>query len=302
MKTANLRKLKTERPNRASAHLDQLNSLEIATLMNRQDAQVLRAIKRVLPAISKAIDVIHDRLAEGGRLIYVGTGTSGRIGALDASECPPTFGTDPERIQYIIAGGDYALAHSTEASEDSRELGAADIAERNPTSSDVVVGLAASGRTPYTIAALQYAAAHGAATIAIACNRGSELAAVAQIAIEPEVGSEVLTGSTRLKAGTAEKLICNMLTTGAMARLGFVYGNLMVNMQLKNEKLLERGISIVQRFAHVPHATAEATLREADLQLPVALVMLGAKVAKDEAVQRLARASGNVRKAIGAIA
>jgi N-acetylmuramic acid 6-phosphate etherase len=300
MNATNLRRLKTERPNRASAHLDELNSLEIATLMNRQDVQVLRAIKRVLPAIAKAIDIIRERLAQGGRLIYVGTGTSGRIGALDASECPPTFGTDPERVQYIIAGGDHALAHSTEASEDSRELGEEDMAARNPTQSDAVVGLAASGRTPYTIAALQYAAAHGAATIAITCNRGSELASVADLAIEPEVGSEVLTGSTRLKAGTAEKLICNMLTTGAMARLGYVYGNLMVNMQLKNEKLLERGISIVERFAHVNHATAEATLREADSQLPVALVMLGAKVGKDEALQRIARAHGNVRKAIDA--
>ena len=170
----------------------------------------------------------------------------------------------------------------------------------NPGQSDVVVGLAASGRTPYTIAALQYAAAHGAATIAIACNSGSELAGAADLAIEPEVGAEVLTGSTRLKAGTAEKLICNMLTTGAMARLGYVYGNLMVNMQLKNEKLLERGISIVQRIAHVNHSTAEATLREAALQLPVALVMLGANVEKQEAVARLARAKGNVRKAIEA--
>lgn len=300
MKVNNLRKLKTERSNRASAHLDQLNSLEIATLMNRQDAQVLRAIRSVLPAIAKAIDVIHDRLAQGGRLIYVGTGTSGRIGALDASECPPTFGTDPEKIQYIIAGGDHALAHATEASEDSRELGASDMAARSPGPSDVIVGLAASGRTPYTIAALQYAADRKAATIAIACNRGSELASVAQLAIEPEVGPEILTGSTRLKAGTAEKLICNMLTTGAMARLGYVYGNLMVNMQLKNEKLLERGVSIVQGFAQVSESRARATLSEAGQQLPVALVMLGAKVAKDEAVQRLLRAGGNVRKAIEA--
>jgi N-acetylmuramic acid 6-phosphate etherase len=292
--------LKTERPNRASAGLDQLSALEIATLMNRQDAQVLRAVRRVLPAIAKAIDVIHEHLDQAGRLIYVGTGTSGRIGALDASECPPTFGTDPEKIQYLIAGGDYALAHSTEASEDSRELGAADIAARFPTAADVVVGLAASGRTPYTIAALQYAAAQGAATIAIACNRGSELAAVVQIAIEPDVGPEVLTGSTRLKAGTAEKLICNMLTTGAMARLGYVYGNLMVNMQLKNEKLLERGISIVQRIARVNHSTALAALHQADMKISIALVMLLAKIGKQDAIEKLARAKGSVRGAIDA--
>jgi N-acetylmuramic acid 6-phosphate etherase len=244
--------------------------------------------------------VVHNRLAKGGRLIYVGSGTSGRLGALDASECPPTFGVDPSMIQYVIAGGERALANAAEASEDSSQLGKSDMAARKPGKKDVIVGLAASGRTPYTIAALKYAAKKGAATVAVICNTGSELARVAQIAIEAEVGPEVLTGSTRLKAGTAQKLICNMLTTGAMARLGYVYGNLMVNLHLKNEKLIERGISIVQRVAKVNRTVALATLEAADMKVSIALVMLCAKVSKPEANRRLKRAQGSIRKAIEA--
>ena len=292
--------LKTEKQNRASADLDKLTALEIATLMNRQDAHVLRAVRQALPAIAQAIDVVRDHLAQGGRLIYVGSGTSGRIGALDASECPPTFGTDPAMIQYVIAGGDRALSNASEGSEDSQELGVRDMAARRPGKKDVVVGLAASGRTPYTVAALQYAGKKGAATIAIICNRGSELAKVAQIAIEAEVGAEVLTGSTRLKAGTAEKLICNMLTTGAMVRLGYVYGNLMVSLHLSNEKLVERGVSILQRVAKVSRTVALATLHAADMRVPVALVMLCAKVTKPEAMRRIKRAHGSLRTAIEA--
>ena len=295
-----LRDLKTERQNRASSDLDKMSALEIATLMNRQDAKVLRAVRQALPAIARAIDVVRDRLAAGGRLIYVGSGTSGRIGALDASECPPTFGTDPDLIQYVIAGGEHALANATEASEDLPQLGTKDMAARKPGKKDVVVGLAASGRTPYTVAALKYAAKKGAATIAIICNTGSELAGVAQIAIVAEVGPEVLTGSTRLKAGTAQKLICNMLTTGAMARLGYVYGNLMVNLHLKNEKLVERGISIVQRVAKVNRAVALAALEAAGMKVSVALVMLCAEVSKPEAIRRLKRVQGSIRKAIEA--
>ena len=295
-----LSELETERQNRASTDLDKMSALEIATLMNRQDAKVLRAVRKALPAIARAIDVVRDRLAAGGRLIYVGSGTSGRIGALDASECPPTFGIDPAMIQYVIAGGEHALANATEASEDSPQLGTKDMAARKPGKKDVVVGLAASGRTPYTVAALKYAAKKGAATIAIICNAGSELAGVAEIAIVAEVGAEVLTGSTRLKAGTAQKLICNMLTTGVMARLGYVYGNLMVNLHLKNEKLIERGISIVQRVTSVSRTVALATLEAADMKVSIALVMLCAKVSKPEANRRLKRAQGSIRKAIEA--
>jgi N-acetylmuramic acid 6-phosphate etherase len=295
-----LRDLKTERQNRASSDLDKMSTLEIATLMNHQDARVSRAVRQALPAIARAIDVVRDRLAADGRLIYVGSGTSGRIGALDASGCPPTFGTDPAMVQYVMAGGESALASAAEASEDSFQLGASDMAARRPGKKDVVVGLAASGRTPYTVAALKYAAKKGAATIAIICNTGSELAEVAEIAIEAEVGPEVLTGSTRLKAGTAQKLICNMLTTGAMARLGYVYGNLMVNVHLKNEKLVERGIFIVRRIAKVNRAVALAALEAADMKVSVALVMLCAKVSKPEAIRRLKRVQGNIRNAIEA--
>jgi N-acetylmuramic acid 6-phosphate etherase len=290
---------KTKKLNHVSAELDQLSALELATLMNHEDAKVARAVHRVLPSIALAIDEIAGRLAQGGRLIYVGSGTSGRIGALDASECPPTFGTDPTMIQYLIAGGDNSLATASETSEDSAELGTNDMAARRPRKKDIVVGLSASGRTPYTLAALRYAKAHGAATIAVACVAGSELAKIAEVAIEVEVGPEVLTGSTRLKAGTAEKIICNMLTTGAMARLGHVYGNLMIHLQLKNQKLIERGISIMQQVAKVDRALALETLQASDMKVPVALVMLCAGVTKREAARRLKRTGGNLRMAIG---
>ena len=203
----------------------------------------------MLPQIAQAVDLIAAGFARGGRLIYVGTGTSGRIGALDASECPPTFGTSPEMVEFLIAGGEEALIHATEASEDSAELGRQDMARKRPGKRDVIVGLAASGFTPYTISALQYAKSKGAATVGVACNRGSRLGKIADISIEVEVGPEVLTGSSRLKAGTAQKLICNMLTTAAMARVGYVSSNLMVNLILKNKKLEQRGIAILEALA-----------------------------------------------------
>jgi N-acetylmuramic acid 6-phosphate etherase len=278
--------------------LDRLSALDIATLMNRQDARVLRAVRTALPAIAEAMEVIEGRLERGGRLIYVGSGTSGRIGALDAAECPPTFGSDPAMIQSMIAGGEAALAKASEGSEDSSELGASDMAGRKPGRKDVVVGLSASGQTPYTVAALRYARKKGAATVAVVCRSGSELAQNCGIAIEAEVGGEVLEGSTRLKAGTAEKMICNMLTTGAMARLGYVYGNLMVHAQMKNAKLMERGIAMVQRVAGVERATALETLEAAERQVPVALVMLRAGVTRAEAERRLRRAGGKIREAM----
>lgn len=280
------------------AELDRMSALEIASLMNRQDSQVLRSVRQVLPAIAEAIDLIADRLGRGGRLIYVGTGSSGRIGALDAAECPPTFGTDTEKIQAMIAGGEAALTRASESSEDSEELGAGDMATRRAGRKDVVVGLSASGETRYTIAALQYAGRKGAATIAVVCRRRSALAKVSGLAIEAEVGREVVAGSTRLKAATAEKMICNMLTTGAMARLGYVYGDLMVHLQMKNAKLVERGIAIVERVAGVEREVARRALEDAKGKVPVALVMLRAKVGRREAERRLKHAGGNVRQAI----
>jgi N-acetylmuramic acid 6-phosphate etherase len=275
-----------------------MSTLELVTAMNREDAVVPRAIKQALPQIAKAVDLVASCFAKGGRLIYVGTGTSGRIGALDASECPPTFGTSPKMVRFLIAGGETALVSATEASEDSAQLGRRDMAALRPCKNDAVVGIAASGRTPYTIGALEYAVRKGAMSVAIACNRNSVLGKVAKIRIEVEVGPEVLTGSTRLKAGTAQKLICNMLTTGAMVKLGYVYSNLMVNMRLKNEKLVERGILILESGAHVSRKVALDALSKAGMSVPVALVMLKANVSKSRSEKRLRDAMGNVRKAI----
>ena len=291
-----IRELVTERRNKATDNLDAMSPLEIVTAMNREDATVARRVRKALPEIARAVDLVAARLSKGGRLIYVGTGTSGRIGALDASECPPTFGTN--KVQFLIAGGEAALVHATEASEDSAALGRRDMARKKPGRRDVIVGIAASGRTPYTISALEYARSKGAATIGIACNRRSALAKSVDISIEVEVGPEVLTGSSRLKAGTAQKMICNMLTTGAMARLGYVSSNLMVNMVLKNRKLVERGIGILQTLADVNRKTAVEALKQAGMSLPVALVMLKTHVGKPEATRKLRITDGNVHRAI----
>jgi N-acetylmuramic acid 6-phosphate etherase len=293
-----VRKLMTERRNPATENLDRMTALEMITAMNREDAKVPRAIGKVLPEIARAVDLVAQRLADGGRLIYVGSGTSGRIGALDASESPPTFGVSAKKVQFVIAGGERALVRAAEASEDSAELGRRDIAARRPGINDVVVGIAASGNTPYTISALEHARDKGAATVAIACNRNTPLGKVADLRIEVEVGPEVLAGSSRLKAGTAEKLICNMLTTGAMARLGYVYSNLMVNLHLTNKKLVQRGITILEELAAVDREQAAATLEKAGRSVPLALVMLKTGTGKAESARRLRRAKGSVRRAI----
>ena len=290
--------LTTEGANPSSVELDNLSALEIARLINSEDAKVAAAVARVLPEITMAIDAVAAAIGNGGRLIYVGAGTSGRIAALDASECPPTFNTDPKTVQFVMAGGTKALYSATEASEDDPKLGRRDIAAKKPTRKDVVVGLAASGRTPYTIAALQYARSKGAKTVAIVCNSGSPLARAAGIAIEVEVGPEVLAGSTRMKAGTAQKLVCNMLTTGAMARLGLVYGNLMVNVHLKNKKLVERGVRILQQAAGVEREVALKALKKAKRRVPVVLIMLMTGASAAEAEKRLRAANRNVRRAI----
>lgn len=290
--------LMTERRNQLTENLDSMSALEIVSVMNLEDTLVPRRIRPALPQIAEAVDLIADHFAKGGRLIYVGTGTSGRIGALDASECPPTFGISPEKVQFLIAGGEDALVHATEASEDSAELGRRDIARKRPGKRDVIVGIAASGSTPYTISALQYARKKGAATVGIACNRGSQLGKTVDISIEVEVGPEVLTGSSRLKAGTTQKLICNMLTTAAMARVGYVSSNLMVNLILKNKKLKQRGIAILETLAGVDRETAIHTLQEARMKLPVALVMLKGGVSRAEAARRLKKTKGNVRNAL----
>lgn len=293
-----LRELETEQRNRATKNLDRMSALEIVTAMNREDATVPRAIRKVLPQIAEAVDAVAQSLARGGRLIYVGTGTSGRIGALDASESSPTFGIPARHVQFLIAGGVKALSKATEASEDSAEAGARDMSGRKPGKLDVVIGIAASGRTPYTVSALRVARSKGARTVAITCNQGSVLAKAAHIRIEVNVGPEVLAGSSRLKAGTAQKLICNMITTGGLTRLGHVYSNLMVNLRLKNEKLLERGIGIVETVGEVNRRTALRTLKDAGMDVPVALVMLLAGVNRRIAESKLKKSGGSVRRAI----
>jgi N-acetylmuramic acid 6-phosphate etherase len=291
--------LTTESRNKNTMNLDAMDSLALVTAMNREDAAVPRAVRKALPQVARAVDLAAAQLAKGGRILYVGTGTSGRIGALDASECPPTFGTDPKMVQYIIAGGDPALTRATEASEDSAELARRDILAKRVTKKDIVIGLAASGRTPYTIAALELARKKGAATVAIACNLHSEIAKAAEVAIEVKVGPEVLSGSSRLKAGTAQKLICNMITTGAMTQLGYVYSNLMVKLRMSNHKLRERGIRILQTLTDVDREQAIATIEKSGMNLPLAIVMLKANTSKTEATRRLRKTQGNVRLAIG---
>jgi N-acetylmuramic acid 6-phosphate etherase len=295
-----LQNLETEQPNLASAELDTRSALEIARIINNEDKKVAPAVENALPQIAQAIDVIAEALQLGGRLIYVGAGTSGRIAALDASECPPTFNIDPKTIQYLIAGGEKALGRAAEHNEDSRNLGQADLARKKPTKKDVIIGIAASGRTPYTVAAIEYARKRGAKTVAVVCNRHSELGRAAHIEIVADVGPEALSGSTRMKAGTAQKMILNMLTTGAMARLGYVYGNLMVNVHTRNQKLVERGLMILQQAAGVERETASQALKAAKNQVQVALVMLKTGLGRTQAQQRLKRAKGNVRKAIEA--
>lgn len=296
----NLSRLTTEQPNRASADLDLKSALQVARIINAEDAKVAAAVQRALPQIARAIDLIANAVKRGGRLIYVGAGTSGRIAALDAAEVAPTFNADPETVQFVIAGGLTALAAAVEANEDSRELGEHEIAKKKPGRKDVVVGIAASGRTPFTVAALKYAHKKGAKTIAITCNRNSALQKAAHLAIVTPVGPEVISGSTRMKAGTAQKMVMNMLSSGAMTRLGFVYGNLMVNVSPKNSKLAERGVSILRGAANVSQETAQKTLKAAGNSVPVALVMLQAEVNRRDAEHALESTRGNVRQAIAA--
>ena len=293
-----VRGLGTERANRASEDLDTKSALEIARIINVEDRRVAVAVSSALPQIAQAIDAVADAFRRGGRVIYVGTGTSGRLGALDSAECPPTFGVDPKMVQFVIAGGEKALSRAVEASEDTPELGRRDLSKRKPTKKDVVIGLAASGRTPYTWAALKFAREKGCKTIAVTANPGSLLAKIADIAIVVEVGPEVIAGSTRMKAATMQKLVCNMITTGAFTRIGYVYGNLMVNVHLGNSKLVERGIGIVQRITGCDRGQAIDALERAGRSVPVALVMQVAGVSKGEARRRLKSAGGNVRKAI----
>ena len=295
---SDLRQLPTEQILSGASSLDQMSSLEIAQLINDQDATVATAVRRALPQIARAIDVVADELRRGGRLIYVGAGTSGRLGALDASEIPPTFNVSPRNVQYIMAGGPRALGASTEASEDDTKLAVEEMKKRKPGKQDVVLGIASSGHTPFTIAAVEYARRRGAHTIALTCNRNSPLERACEFTIVTEVGPEVLAGSSRMKAGTAHKMVLNMISTGAMTRLGYVYGNLMVNVWTKNEKLVQRAIRIVEQATGVDHETAARALKESGNRTPVAVVMLAAGVSRAKAAAALNESKGHVRQAI----
>ncbi len=297
-KPSTLHHLSTEQPNHAADDLDSKSSLEIAHLINAEDATVALAVTRALPQIARAIDQVAAALRHGGRLIYVGAGTSGRIAALDAVECPPTFNTSPHSVQFIIAGGAKALASASEISEDDSQAGREEMSRRKPTKHDVVLGIASSGRTPFTVAAIERARQRGAHTIALTCNPNSPLERAAHFAIVTQVGPEVLAGSSRMKAGTAHKMVLNMISTAAMTRLGYVYGNLMVNVAPKNEKLLQRAIGILEQATGATHASATEALKASGNRTPVALVMLAAGVTRPQAVAALKKSNGHVRQAI----
>ncbi len=290
--------LTTEQANPASAGIDRLSSLEIVSLINAEDATVATAVQRALPEIARSVDVIAGALASGGRLFYVGAGTSGRLGALDAVECLPTFSVPPGIAQAVLAGGQAAMTQSIEGAEDDPTLGKRDLQRRDLCAKDVVCGIAASGRTPYVIGALEYAKAAGAATIAIACNANSPIADIAETAISVEVGPEVIAGSTRMKAGTAQKMILNMLSSGSMIRLGKVYGNLMVDVKASNAKLEARARNLVTRLTGLDEAAAGKLLAEADYRVKTAVAMARLGVDRAEAERRLGQADGHLRRVI----
>ncbi|MEJ2299054.1 MAG: N-acetylmuramic acid 6-phosphate etherase [Woeseiaceae bacterium] len=292
-------KLTTEAVNPDSADLDRLETLDLVRLINAEDAKVAAAVGAQSEAIAQAVDIVAARLGAGGRLIYVGAGTSGRLGVLDASECPPTFNADPGQVIGLIAGGDAALRRAIEGAEDSAEAAVADLRAVSLSAGDAVVGISASGTAPYILAALDEAQATGAAAIALTCNEDAPIAAHADLTIAVVVGPEVLSGSTRMKAGTATKLVLNTLTTGAMVRLGKTYGNLMVDLQASNAKLVARSLRILQRLSSLDAAAAAELLARCDGELKTAIVVARLGTGVDAARQRLAAAEGRLRLALG---
>lgn len=294
----NLGALISESRNPATMTLDQMSTLEMVRCLNQEDRKVPEAIEKVLPAIAQAIDLAAAALKAGGRLIYLGAGTSGRLGVLDASECPPTFGVPHGIVVGLIAGGPRALLEAVEGAEDDGALGAADLQALDLNATDMVVGLAASGRTPYVIGALRYARQLGCPTAAISCNPESPIAHSAQVAISPVVGPEALTGSTRLKSGTAQKLVLNMLSTGAMVKLGKVYQNLMVDVKATNVKLVDRACRIVVEATGAQRSQAQAALAQADFKVKPAILMILANISAKEAAQRLQQHGGYLRAAL----
>ncbi|MGE1061728.1 N-acetylmuramic acid 6-phosphate etherase [Megasphaera paucivorans] len=293
-----LEKLYTEKSNPASEQIDTVSTLEMTRIINNEDKKVAQAIECILPQIAAAIDLTAPALRAGGRLFYIGAGTSGRLGILDAVECPPTYGTDPQTIQGLIAGGYNAMFRAKEGSEDAKELGEFDLKANNLTNSDVVIGLSASGRTPYVLGGLAYASSIGAVTISIDCSPNSSISHYAQIDLCALVGPEVITGSTRMKAGTAQKMILNMLSTGIMIKLGKVYGNLMVDVKSSNEKLKERALRIVMKAAGCNRETAIAALSKTNNNTKEAIIAAALDISKQEASSLLTACNGYVYLAL----
>jgi N-acetylmuramic acid 6-phosphate etherase len=296
--TLNLGHLMTEAVNPASIDLDALPTVAMMQVFNREDQRVAEAVSKVIPRIAEAVDAIAARLSTGGRLFYTGAGTSGRLGVLDASECPPTFNVPPSLVTGIIAGGERALRTSVEGAEDSPELGAADLDAAGFSEMDAVVGIAASGRTPYVLGAMRRARAAGGLTVGLACSPDAELSRQVDIPIEAVAGPEVITGSTRLKSGTATKLVLNMISSGVMVRLGLVYSNLMINVQPNNEKLVDRAQRILMTLLGCERERAASLLEQSGMNVRTALVMGRLDAGRQEAESLLAAAGGNIRQVL----
>ncbi|MDV9762145.1 N-acetylmuramic acid 6-phosphate etherase [Clostridioides difficile] len=296
-----LENLVTEDRNKNTLQIDKEDTLGIIELINNEDKTVAYAVEEQKESIAKAVDIIVDRMKQGGRLFYIGAGTSGRIGILDATECPPTYGVDFELVQAIIAGGNQAIFKAVEAAEDDKELGKQDIIDRGVTSKDVICGIAASGRTPYVIGAMEYAKELGCAVLSITMNPNSEMSKKADLPINIIVGAEVIMGSTRMKSGTAQKMVCNMLTTASMVKMGKVYSNLMVDVKTSNEKLVERAKRIIMIATNVKYDVAEKFLEEADNSVKLAIFMIKSGLDKDSAKNILDRQEGYISEALKSI-
>ena len=301
MSDLKLDKLTTESRNLNTSNIDKVSTLEMVKIINNEDKKVAEAVEKEIPKIAQAIDYVVERIKKGGRLIYIGAGTSGRLGILDASECPPTYGVSEELIQGIIAGGHEAIFRAKEGAEDSKELAIEDLKLKKLSSNDIVVGIAASGRTPYVVGGLEYGNQIGALTISITCNSDSEVSKTSQISIAPIVGAEVITGSTRLKSGTAQKLVLNMLSTGSMIKLGKVYGNLMVDVKATNKKLIERAKKIVCEATGIEKNLAEDILLKTDYDVKLSIFMILSGLSLNDAREKLLENDGYIAKALESI-
>ena len=301
MSDLKLDKLTTESRNLNTSNIDKVSTLEMVKIINNEDKKVAEAVEKEIHKIAQAIDYIVERIKKGGRLIYIGAGTSGRLGILDASECPPTYGVSEELIQGIIAGGHEAIFRAKEGAEDSKELAIEDLKLKKLSSNDIVVGIAASGRTPYVVGGLEYGNQIGALTISITCNSDSEVSKTSQISIAPIVGAEVITGSTRLKSGTAQKLVLNMLSTGSMIKLGKVYGNLMVDVKATNKKLIERAKKIVCEATGIEKNLAEDILLKTDYDVKLSIFMILSGLSLNDAREKLLENDGYIAKALESI-